>query len=63
VSRAKYVFRAKPFKLPKGKKPYTQGEKIYFALRHMVVGLDAAYAGIQYIEQLIADNKKESDPF
>jgi hypothetical protein len=55
--------RPKPFKLPKRKKPYSQAEKIYFALLHMSVGLDACYAGLEYINKLVAANKKESDPF
>ena len=63
MTKRGYGFRAKPFKLPKRKKPYTQVEKIYFGLLHMSIGLDAAYAGIQYIQKLITDNKKESDPF
>lgn len=57
------VFRSKLFKPPKRKKPYTQVEKIYFGLWQIAHGLDAAYAGLQYIQKLIVENKKESDPF
>lgn len=61
--KARYVFRAKPLKIPKRKKPYSNVEKICFGLLRITLGLDACYAGLQYIQKLVADNKKDTDPF